>query len=229
LIRIFDDPGATASAVAERIVETAVACIGRHGEFRIGLAGGRTPRRAYRILAGDLHLDWRRTTILFTDERGVPPDHPDSNYRMVRESLLDPAGVPAERVRRLHGEAADLDAAARDDERHYEDPADLLVLGVGPDGHTASIFPGGAAATERVRGVVAVLDSPKPPSRRLTITPRVIGEARSIVVLATGADKADAVAAALEGEVDASRMPARLLRNADWYLDRAASLQLTRV
>src|SRR5205823_8567659 len=104
-----------------------------------------------------------------------------------------------------------------------EQPLDLLLLGIGEDGHIASIFPGSAAVTERSRRVLAVADSPRPPPRRLTVTPRTIDEARGVAVLVTGSSKAAAVAAALDGKGDATPCPARLVRGRDWYLDAVAA------
>jgi len=228
---VFDDAEALARAVSEAFVASAAESIERRGEFRVALSGGRTPGRAYEIL-GRLprgRVDWARVAVLFADERAVAPDDPESNYRLVRETLIDPAGIEADRVHRLRGEADDLDAAAREAEPDFERPLDLLLLGIGPDAHIASIFPGSPTIGDRGRRVVAVHDSPKPPPRRLTITPRVIEEARRVWVLATGREKGGAVAAALEGEVGSLLVPAKLAglaHRSEWYLDRDAAAEL---
>ena len=230
MIHIQADAEALARAAAEWIGEAAREAVKARGRFRLGLSGGTTPRRLYRLLAGEPHrsgVEWARVWIGFSDERAVPPDHPDSNFRMARELLIGPLGLGANGVARMQGEAEDLDAAARAYEPLLHEPLDLLVLGVGPDGHTASMFPGAAAVRERTRRVVAVYDSPKWPPRRLTVTPRVLDEARSIAVLASGPDKASVVARALEGEVDALEVPARLVRERDWYLDLRAAERLS--
>jgi 6-phosphogluconolactonase len=229
VIHILEDPESLGRAVAESVVDAAATSIAARGVFRVALSGGRTPQRLYELLAssddGD-RLDWARVEVLFADERAVPPDHPDSNYRMVREKLLVPAGIPASNVRRMRGEAEDLEAAAREYEVLLGEPVDQVILGVGEDGHIASLFPGSTALSEFERRVIAVTGS-KPPPRRLTITPRVLAEARQVAVLASGRGKARAVADALEGP--AARTPAALVRDRDWYLDRAAASALSSV
>jgi len=229
VIRVFDDAIALGRAAALEVVATGRAALAERGAFRLGLPGGTTPAPMFAALADQGavgHVDWRRTTVCFSDERAVPPDHPDSNHRAARTALLDPLRVPEARVHRMAGEAEDLDAAARAYETHLAEPLDLLVLGIGADGHTASIFPGHPAARERQRRVVAVTGSPKPPPRRLTLTPRAIAEARQVLVLAAGEEKAEAVARALEGDEEPSSLPARLLRDRAWFLDRAAAARL---
>ena len=230
MISTFDDAEAVAHAAVERVLAAA-----RRGDeahaIRIGLSGGSTPERLYARLASATGADrsaLQRLEILFADERAVPPDHPDSNYGRVRALLLDPLAIAPSRVHRMRGEADDLNEAALEYEARVSTPLDLLVLGVGPDGHTASIFPRRPAAAERERRVVVVTDSPKPPPRRITVTPRVIEEAREVIVLVTGAEKAGALAAALEGRCDPFELPACGLRNRDWLVDRAAVARLTR-
>ena len=220
-----------ARAVAARIAAASARAVGVRAECALGLSGGRTALRLFEALRRSEFRDvqWSGVQVLFADERAVSADHPDSNYRLVREALLEPLGVPLANAHRMEADAADLEAAARAYEPHFEARLDLLVLGVGEDGHTASIFPGSPLVLERRRWVAAVVDSPKPPPRRLTITPRVIREAREVVVMVTGADKADAVARALEGDVYAPQVPAMLLRPADWYVDRPAAAGLTRI
>jgi 6-phosphogluconolactonase len=124
---------------------------------------------------------------------------------------------------RMEGERPDHDQAARDYQPHLLRGVDLLLLGVGDDGHVASLFPGSPLLDEKTRTVVAVSNSPKPPPHRITITPRVIAEARAILVLVTGKNKADAVARALEGPLDPKKTPAQLARSGAWVLDRAAA------
>jgi 6-phosphogluconolactonase len=194
------------------------------GGCALSLAGGSTPRRAYELLAAEGGVAWDRVDVYFGDERAVRPDDPQSNYRMVREALLDRlAGGP--RVHRMEAEAADLDAAARRYEEQLPDRLDLLVLGMGPDGHTASLFPGSPALHEARRRVVPV-EAPVSPPRRLTITPPVIAAARLVIVIVSGADKAASVARALEDEPDVDAVPAALAREGLWLLDRAAAGRL---
>jgi len=225
-LAVFDSGEELAEAAADAVLEIGRASHRERGCFRVGLSGGRTPRELYARLAAPPRrqvLRACRPVIVFADERAVPPDHPDSNYAMVRAALLDPAGIQASCVHRMRGETQPLAAAAVEYESAVREPLDLLILGVGPDGHTASIFPHSAAAAETDRRVVAVTDSPKPPPRRLTVTPVVIAEARSIFVLATGADKAPAIRRALDPDTAVLEIPARLLRERQWFVDRAAS------
>jgi len=225
-LRVLADSATLARAAVDRIVDEAAAAIARHGEFRLGLSGGRTPEQLYRLLAGPAmagRIDWARARFLFADERDAPPSEPESNYWMARKLLIEPVGAAPDHVHRMKADLPDLEAAARAYEPCLETPLDLLLLGVGEDGHTASIFPGSPLARERARRVAAVTDSPKPPPRRLTITPRVIVEAAEVLVLVTGSGKARAVARALDDDADVTAVPARLLRGATWLIDRAAA------
>ena len=155
-----------------RIRGLAAGAIAARGRFRIALAGGSTPRALYPHLVTG--VDWTRTDVFFGDERAVPPDDPQSNYRMARETLLEPARVPPANVLRWRGEAADLDAAARDYEQALRAGGarpllDLALLGLGPDGHTASLFPGTTALAAR-SGWRSPSTSPALATRRLTLT-----------------------------------------------------------
>jgi 6-phosphogluconolactonase len=229
--RVFADAALAADAAARLVGEASVRCIEERGEFRLAVPGGRSVAGVFDRLVREperSQVDWTRVTLLFADERAVPPAHPDSNYRLVRIALLDPLGDPLPRVRRMRGEAADLAAAAREYDAEMVVPADLVLLGLGEDGHVASLFPGSPLLAESRRRVALVEDSPKPPARRLTLTPRALAEAREgAVVIATGAAKAAAARAALaEPGGPASECPARLLRGAAWLLDAAAAAQL---
>jgi 6-phosphogluconolactonase len=228
-LHVFRGEEPLARAAAERVIDAAAAAVEARGRFRLGLSGGTTPLALYRALASDTlrgSLDWSRVWVVFADERAVPPDDPQSNYRAAQENLLGVVGVPREHVHRMHGEHPDLEAAAQQYETYVAEPLDLLILGIGEDAHVASIFPGSPLVMERIRRVAAVLDSPKPPPRRLTVTPRVIREARQVMTLATGPGKTSAVARALEGDTDMRQYPARMLREVVWYVDRAASAAL---
>ncbi len=190
----------------------------------LALAGGSTPRAMHEKLAL-LDLPWSRLEIFFGDERCVPADSADSNYRMAKESLLDRVPIARERVHRMPGELADHDAAARAYEAVLPPSIDVLVLGIGEDGHTASLFPGAAALAERGRRVLPVV-GPKPPPHRLTVTPPVVEAARNIVVLAAGAGKAEPVQRALEGAWGPLQTPAQLAREGLWILDPGAATKL---
>ncbi len=223
------DTGGIAVAAAQVVAAHAARALAARGAFRLAVPGGRSPRGMLAALAAPPHrdeLDWSRVTVLFADERALPPGDPESNYRLVRETLLEPLGERAPGVVRMAADGADLESAAREYEAGLVEPLDLLVLGVGEDGHVASLFPGSPLLAERVRRVAVVMDSPRPPARRLTLTPRAIGEARALLVLAGGAGKADAVASALAPGADPRRVPAALARAGEWLVDREAAAGL---
>jgi 6-phosphogluconolactonase len=194
------------------------------GVATVALCGGSSPAPVYAALARE--LDWRGVGLYFGDERCVPPDHGDSTYRLVMENLVNPVPGAKPNVFRLQGEARDLEAEARRYDDLLPESLDLAIQGMGPDGHTASLFPGGAALGERQRRVVHVADSPKPPRDRLTLTPPVLDAARDTVMLVRGADKAEAVARALGGPLDPNTCPAQLCRGGQWFLDPAAAAAL---
>ncbi|MBZ4415391.1 6-phosphogluconolactonase [Myxococcus sp. RHSTA-1-4] len=184
----------------------------------LALSGGGTPGPAYRALA-DMKLPWERVDVFFVDERFVPPDHAESNYRLVEDTLLKPLRLPSSQVFRMEGEREDRDAAARDYEAKLPPVLDVVLLGMGPDGHTASLFPGHPALEERERRVLAVV-GPKPPPWRMTLTLPVLLSARAVLNLVAGAGKADAVRRALAGDVS---LPAARVTNTQWMLDPSAA------
>jgi 6-phosphogluconolactonase len=223
---VVSDPARLARRAAEWLVLEMSRAIARRGVCTVSLAGGRTPEPVYRELAFGSSIDWNRVHVFFGDERAVPPDHPQSNYLMVHRALLSRVPIPAGNVHRLAAERAERDAAAREYERLLPPRLDVLVLGMGPDGHTASLFPGSTAVEERHRLVLPVLGL-KPPGERLTITPPVIEAAPQVAVLATGEDKAEMVARAIEGASAPKAVPAQLARRGHWFLDQAAAARLT--
>jgi len=200
--------------------------IAGRGACSVCLTGGRTPEPVYRELASVSSIDWSRVDVFFGDERAVPPDHPESNYLMVHRVLLSRVPVPASQVHRMEAERGDREAAAREYERVLPPRLDVLVLGMGPDGHIASLFPGSAVLDERQRLVVPVVGA-KAPVDRLTITPPVIEAARGVAVIATGEDKAAMVARAIEGPLAPKEVPAQLARRGSWFLDEAAAGRIT--
>ena len=204
----FKDAEAIADAAARRVLESAKRAVEKHDRFIVVLAGGSTPRALYRRLTAAPYrekMPWSRSYFVFGDERCVPPDHEESNYRMVSECLLDPLEIPAHQVLRMKGEQVPVEAARRYEvrlgdlflhptKRHF----DLVLLGVGTDGHTASLFPGTAALEEQERWVVAN-EVPALGAWRLTLTFKALNTARRVIFLATGADKAQVVAEAFGG------------------------------
>ena len=231
-----------AETLAQRGAEEFVARAAGAAAFRVALAGGGTPRRLYQLLADAFRtrVAWERVHFFWGDERCLPHDHPESNFRMAREALLDPLGAPAANVHPVDT-GLDAEAAARayQDEmaRVFGIPAagpppafELVLLGLGPDGHTASLFPRNPALRERRAWAVGVHGAPKPPPERVTLTAVTINRARAVVFLVAGADKAEALAAVLEGPRDPERWPAQLVRPEGtllWLVDEAAAGRLT--
>jgi 6-phosphogluconolactonase len=203
-----------AGDAARFILDHARKAIAERGLFRLGLTGGRSPRAIHTALielAGD--LPWKKIQITFGDERCVPPDHEDSNYLVAKETLLDPSGIPAGNVFRMRGEidpetaAKEYEAmlhafAARLGETRYVH--DLLLLGLGEDGHTASLFPGSPALDETTREVLPVI-GPKPPPQRLSMTFPLINASHHILFLVPQPDKREIAEAAIGGD---ARYPA---------------------
>ena len=217
--------------VAEWLAETMARNLTSSGRCTIALSGGGTPRPVYAALAApDLAggIDWGKIDVYFGDERAVPPDDRENNYRMATDALLSHVPIPASHVHRIEAERHDLDAAADAYAQVLPEALDVLVLGLGADGHTASLFPGSPALTERRRRVV-VVTSPKPPRQRVTITPPVIAAARQVVMLVTGREKAATVARALDTDAPPpSQVPAVLARHGVWFLDPLAAARLAR-
>jgi 6-phosphogluconolactonase len=206
------------------------------GTCHVALSGGSTPKRMFQVLAerGAKFLPWERVELWWGDERCVPPEHPDSNYGMTKANLIDPLGLDPAKVHRIAGER-DPDYAAADYERQLtaalgSPPVfDLVLLGMGPDGHTASLFPGSAGLTETTRYVIANrVDSPltKGPSTRITLTCPALNAAKHVRFLVAGADKAQTLAGVLEGPP--GKYPSQLVASADlaWFVDDAAAGKL---
>ena len=219
------DSSQVANVAAERIAEALRKEIATANAVSLALAGGTTPRATYEALAKISGIDWARVSIYFGDERAVPPTDPDSNFHMAEQALFSRVALPATNIHRMRGEAADQDAAAREYEALLPARISVLVLGIGEDGHTASLFPGSPALSERSRRVLPVL-GPKPPPRRLSITPPVIEAAELIVMLATGAGKAGPAYRALREPLDVQSTPSGLARNGLWLMDHAAAALL---
>ena len=235
-IRVFPDPDAVALAAADIVVATAEEALAERDSFTISLAGGSTPKKLYGLLAADPYrsaVDWSRVQVFFGDERCVPPDHKDSNYRTAREALLSKVPIPGDNVYRMSGESDPQEAAKEYGlmlkEKFGDRAPDLTLLGMGADGHTLSLFPGTPAVTEREHRVVAnhAENSTTGRSWRITMTAPFVNRSRRVLFLVTGADKAKTVSQVLEGPPDPQRLPAQLIAPAEgeliWLLDAAAA------
>lgn len=231
---VLPNPSAVAIATADRFVATVGQAVDEHGVARVALSGGSTPKRVYPLLLDPARrdaVDWSRVEFFWGDERAVPPDHPESNfgaaYSMLLSQLRD---VRADRIHRMPAEAHDLDAAALSHEselrlafgvRAGDLPAfDLIWLGMGPDGHTASLFPGSLALDETQRWVVANW-APAQEAWRMTLTFPVLNAGRDVIFVVTGADKADALSRIRSGdrELPAGRVTGQAV---EWIVDAAA-------
>ncbi|MDB4955642.1 MAG: pgl [Myxococcales bacterium] len=238
-IRTYEGLDDLSRAAADELTAIAKAAVAARGSCSIALSGGSTPKRLFQLLAaqGRGALPWDQIDLWWGDERTVPPDHPDSNYRMTREALIDPLQLSPTRVHRIPAELPDHDAAATAYERELvaalgSPPVfDLVLLGMGPDGHTASLFPGSPALREAKRFVVAnPVDSPvaKGKTTRITLTAPALNAARHVRFLVAGADKADSLEQVLEGPPNPIKYPSQLIVNGDvaWLVDRAAAARL---
>jgi len=227
---VYPDVTSLARAAAERFVTLAAAAITARGQFVVALSGGSTPRAAYELLATEefaRRVNWLHVHICWGDERNVPPDHADSNTRMAREALLDNVSIVASHIHRIKGELppeqaaaayeAELEAILGADGRF-----DLILLGMGTDGHTASLFPGSTALEERERAVVAVYVE-RLRAWRVTLTLPVINAARQVLFLVSGVAKAKTLARIRAGEP----LPASLVQPSQgellWLVDREAA------
>ncbi|MFB3820389.1 MAG: 6-phosphogluconolactonase [Candidatus Methylomirabilales bacterium] len=239
---LSESPSSAADAAAVRVADVLRRAIDRRGHAAIALSGGKTPRETYARLAQPPHVHavaWGQVEVFWGDERCVPPDHAQSNYRMALEAWLFDAPIPKRNIHRMRGEA-DPKAAAREYEETLrvalqvparETPRlDLVLLGIGLDGHTASLFPGSPALTEDNRLVVATFVQ-KVNGWRLTATPRLLNAARHVIFLVTGAEKAAIVREVLRGPVAPERLPAQIVQPGDgrveWLLDRDAGKLLS--
>ena len=236
-IKVLPNPAAVAAEAAERVA-AADEAVELRDTFSLVLAGGSTPKKLYELLAAEPYrsdVAWPRVEVFFGDERAVPPDHADSNYRMARDALLSKVPIPGDNIYRIKGELDPPEEAAKQygqmlKERFGDDGPDLVLLGMGEDGHTASIFPGTPAVAETKHRVVAnhVEQSTTGKSWRITMTAPFINRARQVMLLVTGANKAARVAEVLEADIDAPpRYPVQLISPAGgrlvWLLDAAAA------
>ncbi len=233
MIRVFEDLGLLTRAAADYVSDLAEQSIQESGRFTWLLCGGATPRPTFQLLGTKPYKGrtfWAKTHFYWGDERCVPPDSEQSNYRMARHNLLDGVATPDSQVHRMPGERRDYDAAADEYASILPDRPDLVLLGMGDDGHTASIFPGSLAIDEQDRRVMHVV-APEgvTPRDRLTITPSVIRSARRVLVLVSGQPKAHAMGKVFRPEGDEHRAPARLVREALWFADKMAAQEVLKM
>ena len=243
-IRKLTTPQELFEAAAEEVVRAANQAVAQRGRFTLALSGGSTPKNLYTLLATNARtsLPWDRTYFFWSDERHVPPSDPESNYRMAEEAMLSKVPVAASNVFRVPTENPDAAAAAEAYEQTLRKfftveagqvpRFDLILLGMGPDGHTASLFPETAALRERSRLVVANWVE-KLKTSRITFTLPLLNAARCVAFLVSGTDKASVLHEVLEGNAPGEQYPAKLVRPADgkliWFLDRAAASGLTKL
>ena len=237
-IRVCQDAAALARQTAEAFAHLAQACVAAQGRFTVALAGGSTPRAAYTLLASDAYytqVPWENVHVFWGDERHVPPDHADSNYRMADETLLSKVPLPAANIYRIPAEHQAQQAAEA-----YEATLrtffgatagavprfDLILLGMGPDGHTASLFPGTAAVRETAHLVVAPWVE-KFQTYRITMTPPVLCNATHVIFAVGGADKAATLRQVLSGDYQPELYPAQTVKPTQgtllWLVDTAAA------
>jgi 6-phosphogluconolactonase len=244
-LRCYPDVAALSRAAAEEVRARVVAAVAARGRCLLALSGGSTPRRLYELLAAPAsreRIAWKQVELFWSDERAVAPEHASSNFRMAREALLEPLGIAREQIHRMPAERPDLDAAARAHQAELARVAgippdaapprfDLILLGMGADGHTASLFPDTAALCERERWIVPGR-APVEPHERLSFSFRTLNAARCLLLLVAGADKAETLARVLEGERDPRRFPCQSLAPSDgeilWLVDAAAASRLAR-
>lgn len=241
-IRILTTPQELSEAAAEEVLRAAKEAVAQRGRFTIALSGGSTPKNLFNLLATNARnvLPWDRTFFFWGDERHVPPTDPDSNYRMAEETMLSKIPVAAGNVFRMAAENPDAAAAAEAYEQTLRkffqlEPGqvpifDLILLGMGPDGHTASLFPNSAGLQEKSRLVIANwVDKLK--TNRLTLTLPVLNAARCVAFVVSGADKASVLKTVLEDDVPGEQYPSKLVQPTNgrliWLLDRAAASELS--
>jgi 6-phosphogluconolactonase len=241
-VRRLTTPQDLFQAAAEEVIRSATDAVAKRGRFTIALSGGSTPRNLYTLIAANASttLPWSQMFFFWGDERHVPPDSPDSNYRMAKESLLSKVPIPPANIFPVPAENPDAAQVAEVYEQTLrkffavapgEFPRfDLILLGMGPDGHTASLFPETAALQEKSRLVVANWVE-KLGGSRITFTLPLLNSARCVAFLVSGTDKAAALHEVLEGNAPAEKYPSRLVQPSDgkliWFVDRAAASELS--
>jgi 6-phosphogluconolactonase len=233
-IQISSNANQLARKAAESFLEVGNQAIRENGRFSVALSGGSTPKAAYQLLRSpefSAKIEWSSVHIFWGDERCVPPDHPDSNYRMTKATLLDHVPIPETNIHRMRGELEPQEAAAaneKDLKQFFGDSPhfDLILLGMGIDGHTASLFPGTAAIHEENRWAAAHYVD-KLSSWRITLTPAIINRAKSIIFLISGESKAQPLQRVLHGRFQPNLLPSQIIApnngTLTWLIDEAAA------
>ena len=240
-IKIFSEPAKLAEAVAVQLKNKSKKANDAGRRFNLVLAGGSTPRAVYQVLARPEFknsIAWNWVHFFWGDERCVPPDHEDSNYRMARETLLDPLAIPKENIHRIHGEndpTAEATRYADEIKNNLKSPSgetprfDWILLGLGTDGHTASLFPGGQPI-EDPSGLCAVAVQPQSGQKRITFTHRVLNSAKRVTFIVTGKGKGQVVADILNESTTSNNYPAAQVHPQQgilqWFLDEEAAEKL---
>jgi 6-phosphogluconolactonase len=241
-VRRLTTPQDLFQAAADEVIRAATDAVARRGRFTIALSGGSTPKNLYTLIAANASssLPWDRMFFFWGDERHVPPGDPESNYRMAEETFLSKVPIPPANIFPIHAQNPEASAAAEDYEQtlrkffalapgeypHF----DLILLGMGPDGHTASLFPETAALEEKSRLVVANWVE-KLKTNRITFTLPVLNAARCVAFLVSGTEKAAVLHEVLEGNAPAEKYPSKLVQPSEgkliWFVDRAAASELS--
>jgi 6-phosphogluconolactonase len=241
-LKTFDDLNGLARAAAEEITKSAEEAIAARGWFTIALSGGNTPKPVYRLLAQEPRIDWDRVHVFWGDDRHVPPNHPGSNFGMAMDMLLSKVSIPLDNVHRMRTEKPDAQRVAAEYEWTLRSAFDLdddewprfdlVLMGIGADAHTASLFPGSDAVRERSRLAIAPWVSSLG-TFRVTLTAPVFNHAALALFLVSGEEKAEALRAVLEGDFQPDRFPAQVVRPEEgkllWLVDRAAARCLREV
>ena len=228
MIRVFHDLEAASSALADHVISAATSAIDSRGRFDLVLSGGSTPRRTYQLLKersrGNASL-WGKVHVYWGDERYVPHDHPDSNYLLAKEAMLDALDLPAQNVHPVPTDCGSPTECAARYGKMFPAKPDLMLLGMGSDGHTASLFPG-TPSVSRTDAPFIASAAPREPRDRICAASGTILAAREIIVLVSGADKADALCSVFAADGSAEATPARIAVDSDWFVDEDAAALL---